>query len=201
MSEASRVQWTIVQQTAPQPWLNCPRCGGPKPFRSSGKLRQNANGRRLDAWLVYKCKSCECTWNRPILERQPVRTALAALGSDQTDLVRRLEFDVAALGAHARRVDEFDDVVVSRQTLSQPPVPTQRLDILCIVPQPTRLRLDRLLASELRVSRRRIQALAATGSLTVFGGTLRKAVRDGVCISIDLAACSTENQPISSTCR
>jgi hypothetical protein len=188
MSEASRVQWTIVQQTAPQPWLHCPRCGSPTPFRSSGKLRLNANGRRLDAWLVYKCTSCEGTWNRPILERQPVGTALAALGGDHTDLVRRLEFDVAALGTHARRVDEFDDVVVSRQVLWQPAVPAQRLEIHCIVPQPTRLRLDRLLAGELRLPRGRIRALAATGRLTVFGGTLRKAVRDGVCISIDLSA-------------
>ncbi|MBW0369617.1 DUF1062 domain-containing protein [Ensifer adhaerens] len=29
-------------------------------------------GRRLDAWLIYRCAVCEDTWNRPIFERRNV---------------------------------------------------------------------------------------------------------------------------------
>ena len=57
-------------RTPPRPWLACSRCRGIKPFRCSEKFRLNANGKRLDAWLIYRCASCDNTWNRPVLERR-----------------------------------------------------------------------------------------------------------------------------------
>lgn len=183
MSDTSRVQWTIVPQVAPQPWLNCNRCGGSKPFRSSGKIRVNANGKRLDAWLIYKCTTCDSTWNRPILERRPVPAALAALHEDEPGLLRRLEFDAEALRRHADRIEQFDDVAITRHVLSQATLPVRRLEILCVVPQPTALRLDRLLASELQVSRSRIPVIV----LGMTPRDLRKPVREGLRIRIDLA--------------
>lgn len=182
MSDTRRVQWTIVPRVAPQPWLNCNRCGGPKPFRSSGKIRVNANGKRLDAWLIYKCTACDGTWNRPVVERQPVPAALAALRDSEAALVRRLEFDIGALRRHAGRIEQFDDVVVTRTVLSESVLPARRLEILCIVPEPTALRLDRLLARELQVSRSRLRLIVPDIS-----PDLRKPVRDGLCVSIDLA--------------
>ncbi len=183
MSDTIRVQWTIVPQVAPQPWLNCNRCGGPKAFRSSGKIRVNANGKRLDAWLIYKCTACDSTWNRPILERRPVLTVQAALREDQATLVRRLEFDAEALRRHARRIEQFDDVVVTRSTLSEATVSARRLEILCLVVEPTALRLDRLLASELQVSRRRLRDLVV---LEEPSRVLHKPVRHGQRVSIEL---------------
>src|SRR5215510_3304859 len=101
MSDVLRVQWTITPRTAPQPWLACSRCGEARRFRSSDKIRVNANGRRVDAWLIYKCTSCGGTWNRPILERRPVRTIepdfLAALCTSEVVLTRRLAFDADGL--------------------------------------------------------------------------------------------------------
>jgi hypothetical protein len=190
MSDTLHVQWTIIPQTAPQPWLNCARCRAPKPFRSSGKVRVNANGQRLDAWLIYKCTACDSTWNRPILERRPVEAALLALRTNEPAWVRRLEFDAAALRRHAGRIEQFDDVLVSRHVLSETILPVQRMEILCTVPEPTGLRLDRLLASELHLSRSRLQDLAHTGGLIVVDEgprALRKPVRDGLRIRIDLA--------------
>lgn len=193
MSDTLHVQWTIVPQTAPQPWLNCVRCGRPRPFRSSGKVRINANGRRLDAWLIYKCTACDGTWNRPILERRPVEAALAALRRNEPGWVRRLEFDAEALRHQAGRVEQFDDVMVSRHVLSETLLPARWMEILCIVPDPTGLRLDRLLASELHLSRSRLQHFAATGCLIVGEGprALRKPVRDGLRVRIDLAGSRT----------
>jgi hypothetical protein len=59
------------------------------------------------------------------------------------------------------------------------------------VPKPTRLRVDRLLATELHLSRSRIQSLERTGELIVFNEgsrVLRKAVRDGLRLTINLAS-------------
>jgi hypothetical protein len=186
MSDVSRVQWTIVARTAPQPWLTCSRCGETRRFRSSDRIRVNANGRRLDAWLVYKCTDCGGTWNRPILERRPVRTIdpdfLMSLRTSEPVLTRRLAFDVESLRRRAGRVEEFDDTFVVRSAPLPSTMPARRVEILCSVPEPVGLRVDRLLANELRLSRSRIRRLAESGDLVVFPSvsSLRRPVRDGM---------------------
>jgi hypothetical protein len=194
MSDVSRVRWTIIPRTAPQPWLGCSRCGEAKPFRSSGKIRVNANGKRVDAWLIYKCTACGSTWNRPIVERRPVRTIepdlLTSLHHSDVALTRRLAFDVEALRRSAGRIEEFDDALVVKKVLSESTMPTRQLEILCSVPQPVGLRVDRLLANELQLSRSWIQALAKAGDLVAFphGSHLRRTVRDGMRLVINLSA-------------
>ena len=187
MSDVLRVQWTIIPRTAPQPWLACSRCGEARRFHSSDKIRVNANGKRIDAWLIYKCTGCGITWNRPILERQPVRTIepdfLTALRTSEAALTRRLAFDVEGLRrGSAARVEEFDDASVNKVVLSESTMPMRQLEILCRVPEPVGLRLDRLLANELRLSRSRIQGLAKSGDLVVFPSvsSLHRPVRDGM---------------------
>jgi hypothetical protein len=70
MSNTVSIAWTIIAHTEPQPILNCSRCSGARPFRSSGLFRLNANGKRLDAWLIYRCAACDNAWNRTIFERR-----------------------------------------------------------------------------------------------------------------------------------
>jgi hypothetical protein len=192
MSDVLRVQWTIVPRTAPQPWLACSRCGEAKPFRSSDRIRVNANGKRVDAWLIYKCTGCGSTWNRPILERRAVRTIapdlLMSLHASEAALTRRLAFDVDGLRRSAGRVEEFDDALVIKTVLAESTPPARQLEILCSVPEPIGLRVDRLLASELQLSRSLIQSLAKAGDLAAFpqGSQLRRPVRDGMRLVIDL---------------
>jgi len=193
MADVLRVQWTIIPRTAPQPWLTCSRCGEARRFRSSDRIRVNANGKRVDAWLIYKCTGCGSTWNRPILERRPVRSIdpgfLMSLNTSEAMLTRRLAFDVEALRRSAGRVEECDDALVTRTVLSQGTTPTRQLEILCSVPEPVGLRVDRLLANELHLSRSRIQQLAKTGDLVAFpqGPNLRRPVRDGMRLVLNLA--------------
>ncbi|HEV2901158.1 MAG TPA: DUF1062 domain-containing protein [Pseudaminobacter sp.] len=46
--------------------MHCRRCSGTKNHKSSGKIRVDANCKRVNAWLIYKCMSCDGTWNRQI---------------------------------------------------------------------------------------------------------------------------------------
>jgi len=191
MSDVLRVRWTIIARTAPQPWLTCSRCGETRRFRSSDRIRVNANGKRVDAWLIYKCTECGSTWNRPILERRPVRTIdpgfLMSLHASEPGLTRRLAFDVESLRHRAGRVEEFDDAVVLKSVPLNRAMPTRQLEILCAVPEPVGLRVDRLLANELRLSRSRIRSLAEAGDLVVFPSvsSLRWPVRDGMRLVLD----------------
>lgn len=194
MSHTLRVQWTITPRTAPQPRLDCSRCRAPRCFRSSGKIRVNANGRRIDAWLIYRCTACDSTWNRPIVERREVSTLdrqlLQSLEANDPDLVRGLAFDAAALKRWTGHVQESDDVLVTRRVLSESLRPVVLLEIECRVPRPIGLRADRLLASELGVSRSAIQRLAKTARLHTVppGVDLRRPLRDGLRLIVDTAS-------------
>lgn len=195
MSNVLRVRWTITPQIAPRPWLNCNRCGGARAFHCSGKIRLNANGRRLDAWLIYKCGDCDNSWNRPLFERRNIRdiepSLLRALQTNEPDWVRRMAFDVEDLRCSAERVEEFGAVEVHKQILREAPEPIALLEILLRTPAPTSLRSDRLLAMELGLSRKRIEALFLEGRLTIVPNgarMLRRSVRDGMRIRIEALA-------------
>lgn len=41
----------------------CPRCGRKVEFHDSGKRRQNANGRNIYKYAIFKCAR-DHTWNR-----------------------------------------------------------------------------------------------------------------------------------------
>lgn len=190
MSRALSVLWTVTPSIYPQPWRSCSRCGEPRPFRCSGKFRLNANGKRLDAWLVYKCMACDGTWNHAVMERRAARdfepAILAALEANDANLVRRFAFDLAALGKSVHRIEEFAEVTVLKTLLGEAPVHVPSLEIALDVPVPISLRLDRLLAAELGLSRNRIAAMAQAGRISASGAP-NKRCRNGGRIRLDFA--------------
>lgn len=192
MSKTLRVRWTITPQIAPQPWIVCSGCGGLKPFRSSGKTRLNANGRKLDAWLIYKCLSCDKTWNRTVFERQNVQDIapeiLEALQSNDPAWIHREAFNLDALRHKTQRIDEFADYEITKAILHTD-INWTRLAIELSVAFPSKIRLDRLLAAELKISRTQVLALHKSGALHVSSERqpmLRKPVKSGFVVSFDL---------------
>ncbi|MFB9982024.1 DUF1062 domain-containing protein [Mesorhizobium kowhaii] len=193
MSGLSRIRWAIAPKTAPRPLINCNRCGTVKAYCCSGKFRVNANGKRIDVWLIYRCIDCDNSWNFGILERcnrrdiEPER--LAALESNDPALARRHAFDVVALRSRVGRVEEFPDVAVHKQRLGDTRESATGLELQLRLEMLTSLRLDRLLAGELGISRSRLQAMEERRLLVVDpegAKALRKPVRDGGTILIDL---------------
>jgi hypothetical protein len=69
MSQSLRIQWTIKPKELPSILKNCSKCKEKKEFKNSKKFRVNANGSQLDIWLIYRCESCETTYNLTVLER------------------------------------------------------------------------------------------------------------------------------------
>ena len=47
----------------------CGGCGKKQEFINSGKFRLNANGNKVDVWLIYRCRKCKHSWNMVIYER------------------------------------------------------------------------------------------------------------------------------------
>ncbi|CAN5210720.1 hypothetical protein BH10PSE6_BH10PSE6_11500 [soil metagenome] len=132
------------------------------------------------------------------MERREVaalgRQFLLSLQANDPDLVAGLAFDAAGLKRWTGHVQEFDDVLVTRRVLSESVRPVVRLEIECVVPQPIGLRADRLLASELRLSRSSIRRLATAAQIRTVppGVDLRRPLRDGLRLIVD-AACLPES--------
>ncbi|UVK39871.1 DUF1062 domain-containing protein [Mesorhizobium sp. AR10] len=194
MSGHLRIRWAIAAKTAPRPLINCNRCGGVKAYRCSWKFRVNANGKRIDVWLIYRCVDCDNSWNFGILERCNRRDIapelLQALESNDPALARRHAFDVVALRNSVGRVEEFPEVAVHKQMLGDIEENMTALELQLALEMPTSLRLDRLLANELGVSRSRLQALEERRRLIIDpegAKALRKPAREGTAIRIDLA--------------
>ncbi|RWC27012.1 MAG: DUF1062 domain-containing protein [Mesorhizobium sp.] len=194
MSGLLRIHWAIAPKTAPRPLINCNRCGTVKAYCSSGKFRVNANGKRIDVWLIYRCVDCDNSWNFGIFERcnrRDIEAALLrALESNDPALARRHSFDVVALRSRIGRVEEFSDVAVLKRRLGDTREAATVLELQLGLEMPTSLRLDRLLAGELGISRSRLQALGEKRLLTFSpdgAKSLRKPAREGV-IRIDLTS-------------
>ncbi|MEI9417050.1 DUF1062 domain-containing protein [Mesorhizobium sp. Cs1321R2N1] len=194
MFSVLRIHWTIAPEIAPRPLINCNRCGCVKAYCCSGKFRVNANGKRIDVWLIYRCVDCDNSWNFGIFERCTRRdiapALLAALGSNDPALVRSHAFDIVALRKQVGRVEEFPDAAVRKQVIGEMKEDATALELRLGLEIPVSLRLDRLLANELRISRSRLQALDERRLLTVEpdgAKALRKPAREGATIRIDLA--------------
>lgn len=148
------VSFVVVPLEAPRVVRHCPRCGEDRPFASSGRFRVNAQKRRLDVWLVRRCAACDSTWNQPVHERvtpEQLGRRLDDYHHDEPDVVAAAAFDLAVLRRHGRveppvfRVDRSPAV---------PPFVAR-----VVLERPFPVRLDRVLATALGVSRARVPDL------------------------------------------
>jgi hypothetical protein len=169
---------------------HCPRCKLRRDFVSAGKFRVNAQRKRIDAWLIFRCTVCDERWNWPIHERRPV----AALDPTELDALMRNDSDLAARHALAamrdRAAETSRDSTVALTVLEPATAATRIIEIHIAGAGP---RLDRLLAQVLKLGRREIDALAQAGAILVAGRkALRRPAVDGQWISIDLAGCDAD---------
>jgi hypothetical protein len=195
MSGTLHVRWTISSPTysIPKPILRCSRCDRPSSFGSTGKFRLNANGKRLDAWLIYRCADCGSAWNRAIFERRP-RSAIApqlleALQCNDSELAATIAGDTVGLARWTSRFDAPGEATpfIEKQLVDGDPTRATavRIGIECLAGS---LRNDRLLAIGLGLSRSAVSKMIAAGHICQDGSNHRLpqlALRN-MCISIDL---------------
>ena len=166
------VTWRILPQRTPRVVRACPRCGGPRAFASSDRFRINASGRKLDVWLIYRCAVCDFTWNLTVVERATPETIgaaqLAAYHHNDAALARSCAFDAVLLRRAGARLEPATPVRVERGAL-----PVGHAAVRLALPFPVQIRLDRLLAQELGVSRSRLPDLVDAAR------ALRRPVFDG----------------------
>jgi hypothetical protein len=163
-------RWLIKPLACPRPIRYCPACGAAREFICSERFRVNAQKKVIDVWLHYRCSECSDAWKFSVLERQRIdsfdATLYEAFVRHDPATVWRYAFDMGRLRPHVMRVDANVSVVVERSTIDG----DSNAEDLCVhleVPFACDMRLDRLLATELRVSRATIQRRHELGQLRV----------------------------------
>ncbi len=58
MPETLRVTWRVTPLQPPLVRRHCSRCAAARAFACSLKFRTNAQKKRLDVWLIYRCSAC-----------------------------------------------------------------------------------------------------------------------------------------------
>ena len=157
--------WRAMPLHAPYVQRHCGSCRETRAFESSGRFRVNANRKKLDVWLIYRCRRCGFTWNRS-LER---RLAEAELGSDRVVAYRRDDSALAwEIAFDPQSGAERVDCRVERlSAFPQPAIVGASWRIELHRAWPCGVRLDRLLATELGASRSAIHRAARSGEIVV----------------------------------
>lgn len=72
MSYLRKIEYEIVLKDSFWIIRNCPKCGRKTHYINTKKFRINANGNKLDIWLIYQCMECKHTLNLAVYERRKV---------------------------------------------------------------------------------------------------------------------------------
>lgn len=73
MSYLRKIQYKIVPGQSFRVIHSCSGCGCKMHYQNTGRFRVNANGNKIDIWLIYQCEKCKHTLNLPIYERKAVK--------------------------------------------------------------------------------------------------------------------------------
>ena len=57
------IQWEVQYLALPPVRKYCKKCNETMQFVCSGRFRVNAQKKRLDVWLIYRCSGCDTVWN------------------------------------------------------------------------------------------------------------------------------------------
>jgi hypothetical protein len=195
----ARIEWRIVPRHTPLVLRRCPRCDGLRSYVSTDKFRVNAAGRKLDVWLIYRCRVCKHTWNSAILSRVTPESIDPELYqnflSNDRETAWRYAFDYDLL---KKNEVEYDPKI--KFDVQGPRVEAgsgeQPIELRITFAHPIFLRLETLLANELGISRSRLEALHESGAIAVAShGKLSRKIKSEVLVKIDARALGDSKVP------
>jgi len=154
----------------------------------------NANHRKLDAWLIYKCISCNRTWNCTIFSRVDTRhvdrSLLGRLQANHQPTAWAYAFDYELLRRNGVEVEPTIAYTLSGEDLKPYSDEQGCVTVLLTAEQPLFVRIDTLLARKLGLSRAQLGALFTSGGAAIdpaSGCALRDKLKRDVMILIDRA--------------
>jgi len=94
------IDWEIIPLDLPTVSKKCSTCKNNE-FECSKKFRVNSNKKLSDVWLIYKCTSCNSTWNMTVISRKNLNKISSDLfdkyQQNNIDLISQYAFDKGLL--------------------------------------------------------------------------------------------------------
>ncbi|HRX58899.1 MAG TPA: DUF1062 domain-containing protein [Eubacteriales bacterium] len=162
----------------------CTRCGG-ELFENSGAFRVNANGKRLDVWLICRCTNCKTTWNLAVYERinrsALGETTYAALLENDAALAMQISLNRTFLMRN-RAVIDVESLVwhVLGETMPHGGEAQITVTAQADLPVPA----VKIIAQKLGLSSSRVKALIASGTLLFDGNPKKKETGRGFVLTL-----------------
>ncbi|MBX9035315.1 DUF1062 domain-containing protein [Gordonibacter massiliensis (ex Traore et al. 2017)] len=164
------IAWHVAPAEAPAALRPCGKCGADAAFLSTGAFRVNAQKKRLDVWLIYRCATCGAVWNCSVVSRARPGSVDGEeldrfLGND-VRLALRCSLDAGLLKRNGARRGPVSFTV-------EGPVPDDGEDCRVEIDGGSLagVRLAEVLRKKLVVSRSELEHLAEAGRVSTVDGT------------------------------
>ncbi len=110
MSYFREFRYEIIPEESYTILRHCPLCGTKSSYINSNNFRVNANGNRIDVWLIYQCNKCKHTYNLTILDRKnkvdlPLQHYKSFMENDKV-LAMRYGMDKSILSKNKAEIDK-----------------------------------------------------------------------------------------------
>lgn len=161
MSYFKEIEYKILPNDSYKIIRNCSKCGCKTKYINTDKFRINANGNRIDVWLIYQCEKCRNTYNLAIYKR----VAPSAISGDEYD--RFMANDIVLASEYgnkktlfAKNKAEIDLEHISYNIIQQGETLPQANDYIIIKnPFELNIRVDKVLSEILHKTRNQIKQL------------------------------------------
>lgn len=186
MSYLKKIEYEVIPKDSFPVIRNCAKCGRKTYFINTKKFRVNANGNKLDVWLIYQCEECKHTLNLAIYERQRVSSIteqeyerflandekLSEMYGRNVQLFRKnkADIDFEAL--------EYD--FVKRKETTESSASGERIEITIHNPYQIKIRPEKHIAGILGLSRSQMKCMMAQGEIK-----LDRRLPQSIFVSID----------------
>lgn len=162
------IQCEILAQETPNVLRNCHKCKKTTEFYCSEKFRVNAQQRIIDVWLIYNCLHCDSTWNFPILSRVQVdkinRELYQKFTCNDKETAWEYAFQIEKLRNLCSDVNTSIKYTVIKERFE---LEMGRVTINLVSKYKFDLRLDKLLAEILGISRSMLCQMAERGRILI----------------------------------
>ena len=173
MSYLEKIEYEIVPRESLSIIRNCSGCGKKSTFKNTKRFRVNANGNRLDVWLIYQCDKCKHTYNLALYERAKVSSLpkneyqcflsndeqLAEMYGRNYQLFKRnrAEIDLESISYQYVRLKGISDGMKHEQPV----------EIVIQNPYGLKIRSEKQIAEVLSISRSQVKKMTELGDITM----------------------------------
>lgn len=177
MSYLRKFEFNVTPETSYPVIRNCSVCGGKSVFINSNNFRVNANGHRVDVWLIYQCNKCNHTYNLTIYERLSSNNLssdqISSFMENDKELAMKYGTDKSFFVRNRAEIDwkNINYLIINTETqkLATDEYTVFKSGDLIQISNPCwlKIRIDKIISDTLHITRNKIKQLQETGTIEV----------------------------------